>query len=47
MAERGWPLPRSIGRVYDASLAEAELGFRARHGIDACLAGNWDPPPLG
>jgi nucleoside-diphosphate-sugar epimerase len=45
MAERGWPLPRSIGRVYDAGLAEAELGFRARFGIEACLAGDWDPPP--
>ena len=29
-AGRGWRLPRSIGRVYDASLAERELGFRCR-----------------
>jgi nucleoside-diphosphate-sugar epimerase len=27
-AERGWRLPRSIGRVYDASRAERDLGFR-------------------
>ena len=27
-AQRGWQLPRSIGRVYDSSLAENWLGFR-------------------
>ena len=27
-ARRGWHLPRSIGRVYDASRAERVLGFR-------------------
>jgi len=29
-AERGWTLPRSIGRVYDASRMERVLGFRCR-----------------
>jgi UDP-glucose 4-epimerase len=29
-AQRGWQLPASIGRVYDASRAEAILGFRCR-----------------
>lgn len=47
MAECGWAVPRSIGRVYDAGRAEGELGFRARFGIHACLAGDWDPPPSG
>jgi nucleoside-diphosphate-sugar epimerase len=28
-AGRGWTLPTTIGRVYDASLAERELGWRA------------------
>jgi UDP-glucose 4-epimerase len=28
-AARGWRLPASIGRVYDARLAERMLGFRA------------------
>jgi len=45
MADRGWQVPRSISRVYDASLANCELGFRTRFGIDACLAGDWDPLP--
>jgi UDP-glucose 4-epimerase len=27
-ARTGWHLPRSIGRIYDPSLAERELGFR-------------------
>ena len=45
MATLGWRPPCSIGRVYDASLAERELGFRARFGIHACLAGDWDPLP--
>jgi UDP-glucose 4-epimerase len=35
---RGWTLPASIDRVYDASLASAELGWRARHGWDEVLA---------
>ena len=29
-AERGWQLPTSIGRVYDGSRIERELGFRYR-----------------
>jgi len=45
MAARGWQPPSSIDRIYDASLADRELGFTPRHGIDACLAGDWDPAP--
>ncbi len=45
LAARGWPMPRSIDRVYDSSLATAELGFRPRHGIESCLVGDWDPLP--
>jgi nucleoside-diphosphate-sugar epimerase len=45
MAERGWQPPQAIGRIYDASLAECELGFRPRFGIEACLADDWDPLP--
>jgi len=45
MAGRGWTPPRSIRRVYDSSLARRELGFQPRHGIDSCLAGDWDPAP--
>lgn len=37
-AARGWVLPRSIGRVYDASLAERALGFRAKTDFAAVLA---------
>lgn len=36
-AARGWRLPESIGRVYDASLAERELGFRCRTDFAAVL----------
>jgi UDP-glucose 4-epimerase len=36
-AERGWRLPTSIGRVYDASRAEAVLGFRCRTDYGAVL----------
>lgn len=45
MATKGWQPPASIDRVYDSSLAERELGFRPRFGIDACLEGDWDPLP--
>ncbi len=45
MAAKGWQVPPSIDRVYDASLAELELGFAARIGFDSCLAGDWDPRP--
>ena len=36
-AERGWMLPRSIGRVYDAARAERVLGFRANSDFAAVL----------
>jgi len=36
-ARRGWKLPQSIGRVYDASKAERILGFRARTDFGAIL----------
>ena len=35
--ERGWTLPRSIGRVYDSRLAEQRLGFRCRTDFAAIL----------
>jgi UDP-glucose 4-epimerase len=34
---RGWRLPTSIGRVYDASRAEAVLGFRCKTDYGAVL----------
>ena len=34
---RGWALPGSIDRVYDASLAHQELGWQARHGFQSVL----------
>lgn len=37
-AARGWSLPASIGRVYDASRIEAELGFRCHTDFAAVLA---------
>ena len=36
-AQRGWRLPRSIDRVYDAALAERVLGFRCRTDFAALL----------
>lgn len=45
MAARGWRVPASIDRVYDSSLARRELGLAPRHGIESCLAGDWDPLP--
>jgi UDP-glucose 4-epimerase len=36
-ARRGWRLPESLGRVYDAALAERELGFRCRTDFAAVL----------
>jgi nucleoside-diphosphate-sugar epimerase len=47
-AKRGWRLPASIGRVYDAGLAERELGFRARTDFAAVLAALREgrPPPF-
>ncbi len=45
-AARGWSLPRSIGRVYDASQAEHALGFRAQTDFAAILyALQQDQPP--
>jgi nucleoside-diphosphate-sugar epimerase len=46
-ARRGWTLPASIGRVYDATLAERELGFRCATGfadVLAALRAGRDPP---
>lgn len=37
-ARRGWQLPRSIARVYDAARAEQALGFRAEVDFAAVLA---------
>jgi hypothetical protein len=45
MKAKGWQPPRSIDRIYDSSLAWCELGFMPRHGIESCLAGDWDPLP--
>ena len=45
MAVKGWHPPRSIDRVYDSALAARELGFMPRHGIQSCLASDWDPAP--
>lgn len=45
LARKGWRPPPSIDRVYDCGLATRELGFRPRFGINACLAGDWDPFP--
>jgi UDP-glucose 4-epimerase len=36
-ARRGWRLPVSIGRVYDASEAERRLGFRCRTAFSSVL----------
>jgi len=45
MAAMGWRPPGSIDRVYDCCLAASELGYSPRHGVGACLAGDWDPLP--
>lgn len=37
-AARGWSLPASLGRVYDASRIERELGFRCRTDFAAVLS---------
>lgn len=42
----GWPLPKSLGRVYSPAKAAAGLGFTARYGALALLDGDCDPPPL-
>jgi UDP-glucose 4-epimerase len=46
-AERGWQLPQSISRVYDASLAAQKLGFRCKVDFGSVLQAlrdNRDPP---
>lgn len=43
---RGWELPKSLGRVYDAGLAERELGWRARTDFAAVLDALRDGAPL-
>lgn len=45
-AARGWRLPTTLGRVYDAGLAERELGWRARTDFAAVLAALRDGAPL-
>ncbi|MEM9530005.1 MAG: NAD(P)-dependent oxidoreductase [Pseudomonadota bacterium] len=35
--DREWPLPAAIDRVYDASLAQRELGWRPNYGFDEVL----------
>lgn len=42
----GWHLPRSIGRVYDASHAETTLGFRAACDFAAILEALRDDAPM-
>jgi nucleoside-diphosphate-sugar epimerase len=37
-AARGWPLPRSIDRVYSSARAIGALGWRPRHGFADVLA---------
>jgi UDP-glucose 4-epimerase len=36
-ADKGWELPRTIGRIYDAGRAEQQLGFRCETGFAAVL----------
>jgi UDP-glucose 4-epimerase len=36
-AERKWELPKSIGRVYDSSLAQNVLGWQPAHGFDSVV----------
>jgi nucleoside-diphosphate-sugar epimerase len=36
-AERGWPLPASIDRVYSPALAQRELGWQPRFGFESVL----------
>jgi len=45
-ARKGWSLPRSIDRVYDASLAERHLGFRCRGDFAAVLGALREDRPL-
>ncbi|WP_017664574.1 NAD-dependent epimerase/dehydratase family protein [Porphyrobacter sp. AAP82] len=45
-AARGWVLPTSIGRVYDPSAIERDLGFRCAADFAAVLAALRDGGPL-
>jgi UDP-glucose 4-epimerase len=45
-AAKGWELPKSIGRVYDAALAEQVLGFRAAIDFGGVLDAMRDGSPL-
>jgi nucleoside-diphosphate-sugar epimerase len=45
-AMKGWQLPRSIGRVYDAGLVERDLGFRCCTDFDAILCALREGAPL-
>ncbi|MFL6635514.1 MAG: NAD-dependent epimerase/dehydratase family protein [Massilia sp.] len=45
-AARGWTLPATIGRVYDAAAIGRELGFRCRTDFAAVLAALRDGRPL-
>ena len=45
-ARRGWSLPATIGRVYDASRAEHDLGFRCRTDFAAILSALAADAPL-
>ena len=42
---RGWPLPRTIGRVYCPARAAAKLGFVSRYSAMDVLRGDCDPAP--
>lgn len=44
--ERGWHLPRSIGRVYDPTLAEKRMGFRCATGFAEVLEALRNDAPL-
>jgi nucleoside-diphosphate-sugar epimerase len=45
-AARGWTLPATIGRVYDAAAIERDLGFRCRTDFAAVLAALRERRPL-
>jgi nucleoside-diphosphate-sugar epimerase len=45
-AKRGWVLPESIGRVYDPSVIERDLGFRCRTDFAAVLKALEEDGPL-
>lgn len=45
-AARGWVLPQSIGRVYDPSAIERDLGFRCQTDFAAVLAALSEGGPL-